>query len=379
MAIYLYLKNNDGSAPLASQQNLPAEITSRCKQWEEFSTISIGEQQFFVQKAMSTPARCTRCRRWNRSKAPNKPGGDIPESSSDSRFREALTSWATKSGWWTEARSIEEKKWTQACVMQKQQLVRLLKRVGKIKSLDTKINNEALALALQSQVSFTNVEWDELKVHDTVICTSYISSGQLLFKPALPEKPAGTVGGSESEIARSLVRDFWTAIEYGGVPEFFGRLRNRGHRLIARWGEEILLETSSNQKMWNSISGWVQWQWQRAVESCQKWKPQTSLTRNVISWNLGPLHLSAALPYIAQTMQKGAAVVLLQEVLIRKGTTVKVRQELRQMFPMYECCIAAGSHVDVGNNENDRTLVEEYSSNKAQISSHVPTQASFSN
>jgi len=28
-----------------------------------------------------------------------------------------------KSGWWTEARSIEEKKWTQACGMQKQQLV----------------------------------------------------------------------------------------------------------------------------------------------------------------------------------------------------------------------------------------------------------------
>ena len=33
----------------------------------------------------------------------------------------SLTSWAMKSGWWTEARSIEEKKWTQACGMQKQQ------------------------------------------------------------------------------------------------------------------------------------------------------------------------------------------------------------------------------------------------------------------
>ena len=205
--------------------------------------------------------------------------------------------------------------------------------------------------ALQSQVSFTNVEWDELKVNDTIICTSYFSSGKLFFKPALPEKPAGTVGGSESEIAGSLVRDFWTAIEYGGVPEFLGRLRNRGHRLIARWGEEILLETSGNQKMWSSISGWEQWQWQRALESCQKWKPQTSLTGNVISWNLGPLNLSAALPYIAQTMQKGAVVVLLQEVLILKGMTVKFRRELRQMLPMYECYIAAGSHVDVGNDE----------------------------
>jgi len=119
--------------------------------------------------------------------------------------------------------------------MQKQQLVGTLgllwKRVDKITSLDTKIDNEALVLALQSQVSFTNVEWDELKVHDTVICTSYISWGKLFFKPALPEKPAGTVGGSESEIAGSLVRDFWTAIEYGRVPKFLGRLRNRSHRL----------------------------------------------------------------------------------------------------------------------------------------------------
>jgi len=69
------------------------------------------------------------------------------------------------------------------------------------------------------------------------------------------------VRGSESEIAGSLVRDFWTAIEYGGVPEFLGRLRKRGHRLIARWGEEILLETSGNQKKWSSILAWEQWQY----------------------------------------------------------------------------------------------------------------------
>jgi len=113
--------------------------------------------------------------------------------------------------------------------------------------------------------------------------------------------------------------------------------------------------------------GWEQWQWQRALESCRKWKPQTSLTGNVTSWSLGPLHLSSALPYIAQTMQKRAAVVLLQEVLTRTGTTVKVRRELRQMFPKYDCYIAVGSHVDVGNDENDRTLAEEYACNKAQI------------
>ena len=81
--------------------------------------------------------------------------------------------------------------------------------------------------------------------------------------------------------------------------------------------------------------------------------------RRAISWNLGPLHLSVALPFIAQTIQKGAAVVLLQEVLILKGTTVKVRRELRQMFAKYKCYLAVGSHVSVGNDENDRTLAEE--------------------
>jgi len=96
------------------------------------------------------------------------------------------------------------------------------KRVKEIISLDTKIDNEALALALQSQVSFTNVEWDEFKVLDTVTYTSYIICGEHFFKPALQEKPAGTVGGSELKIAGSLVRDLSTAIEYDRVPEFLG-------------------------------------------------------------------------------------------------------------------------------------------------------------
>ena len=42
VAIDMFLKNNDGSSPLASQQNLPAEITSRCKQCDETFTISIS-------------------------------------------------------------------------------------------------------------------------------------------------------------------------------------------------------------------------------------------------------------------------------------------------------------------------------------------------
>jgi len=55
VAIDMSSGDNAGSLPLENQRNLSAEITSRCKQYEEIFTVSIGEQQFFVQKAMSTP------------------------------------------------------------------------------------------------------------------------------------------------------------------------------------------------------------------------------------------------------------------------------------------------------------------------------------
>jgi len=32
----------------------------------------------------------------------------------------------------------------------------------------------------------------------------------------------------------SLVRDFWSAVEYSGIPEFLGRLKARGHALMAK-------------------------------------------------------------------------------------------------------------------------------------------------
>ena len=48
------------------------------------------------------------------------------------------------------------------------------------------------------------------------------------------------------------------------------------------------------------------------VGMSQKWQPQTSATGNVISWNLGPLGIHAAQPYIAQVMRKKAA--MLQEI-----------------------------------------------------------------
>jgi len=76
--------------------------------------------------------------------------------------------------------------------------------------------------------------------------------------------------------------------------------------------------------------------------------------------NFGPSSRLYILKRALQTMQKGTAVVLLQEVLIRKGTKVKVRRELSNNLTEYKCYIAVGSHVDRGKNQIDRTIPKEY-------------------
>jgi len=62
------------------------------------------------------------------------------------------------------------------------------------------------------------------------------------------------------------------------------------------------------------------------LELCQRWQPQTSATGDVISWNLGPLGIHAAQPYIAQAMRKKAAIVMLQEIWIPRGSKFRVQE-----------------------------------------------------
>ena len=50
------------------------------------------------------------------------------------------------------------------------------KRAEEITSLGTKIDKKALALALRSQVSFVNAEWDELKVNEYALATLFEES-----------------------------------------------------------------------------------------------------------------------------------------------------------------------------------------------------------
>ena len=50
-----------------------------------------------------------------------------------------------------------------------------------------------------------------------------------------------------------IVRDFWSAVEYGDIPEFLGRLKARGHALMAKWGQDILLGKNGKQKRFQFI------------------------------------------------------------------------------------------------------------------------------
>ena len=78
--------------------------------------------------------------------------------------------------------------------------------------------------------------------------------------------------------------------------------------------------------------------------------------------------MSAVLLYVAQTMQRGATVVLLQDSGRSSYTREQrsVHQDLRQRFPKYEYYIAVDSHVDVGTDSNDATLTEEYERRASQ-------------
>jgi len=112
----------------------------------------------------------------------------------------------------------------------------------------------------------------------------------------------------------------------------------------------------------------MQWQWQWSLELFQRWQPQTSATGNVISWNLGPLGIHAVQPYIAQAIRKKAAIVMLQEIRIPRGSKFRVQRDFRRKYPEYECYIAAGSDIDlVADTDGDQVRSAGYHDGRAHI------------
>jgi len=112
----------------------------------------------------------------------------------------------------------------------------------------------------------------------------------------------------------------------------------------------------------------MQWQWLWSLELCQRWQPQTSVTGNVISWNIGPLGIHVAQPYIAQAMRKKAAIVMLQEIRIPRGSKFRVQRDFRRKYPEYKCYIATGSDVDlVADTDGDQVPSDGYNDGRVHI------------
>jgi len=53
----------------------------------------------------------------------------------------------------------------------------------------------------------------------------------------------------------------------------------------------------------------------------------------MISWNVGPLGIHAAQPYIVQAMRTKAAIVMLQEIRIPRGSKFRVQRDFRRKYP----------------------------------------------
>jgi len=137
---------------------------------------------------------------------------------------------------------------------------------------------------------------------------------------------------------------------------------------MAKWGQDILLGKNGKQKYLSSLSSWMQWQWKWSLELCQKWQPQTSATGNMISWNLGPLDIHAAQLYIAQAMLKKAAIMMLQEIRIPRGSKFRVQRDFRRKYPEYKCYIAAGIDIDlVAVTDSDHVPRDGYNDGRAHI------------
>ena len=88
----------------------------------------------------------------------------------------------------------------------------------------------------------------------------------------------------------------------------------------------------------------------------------------MISWNLGPLGIHAAQPYNAQAMRKKAAIVMLQEIRIPRGSKFRVQRNFLRKYPEYECYIAAGSDIDlVADMDGDQVPSDGYNDRRAHI------------
>ena len=114
-------------------------------------------------------------------------------------------------------------------------------------------------------------------------------------------------------------------------------LRDQGKIGLANWGEQLhsVLETD-----W-----WLQW-----LERESLWATKF-FPNDVITWNIGPQGVDLSIPQIAQTLSKGSAIVMLQEVSFHPGERRRIKSILKKIGPEYWCCMETSQRVRAGMEE----------------------------
>jgi hypothetical protein len=133
------------------------------------------------------------------------------------------------------------------------------------------------------------------------------------------------------------VSEYWQAEEQSNVVNFLQELRDQGKIGLANCGEHI---HSPHEAAW-----WLQWlEW----ESMWTNSPPPS---DVITWNIWPQGVDLSIPQIAQTLSKGAAVVMLQEVSFHPGERRRIKSMLKAIGSEYWCVMEASQRVRAGQEE----------------------------
>ncbi|MFN9898464.1 MAG: hypothetical protein ACK55Z_06645, partial [bacterium] len=113
--------------------------------------------------------------------------------------------------------------------------------------------------------------------------------------------------------------------------DFLHKLRDQGKIGLANHRENLC---SKSEEAW-----WLLWlEWESLWECCP---PQT----DVITWNIGPPGVDLSFPLIAQTLSKGAAVVMFQEVSFHPEERRRVKGILKKIGSDYWCVMESSLRV----------------------------------
>jgi hypothetical protein len=137
--------------------------------------------------------------------------------------------------------------------------------------------------------------------------------------------------------AAEQVSVYWQAQEQSTMTHYLQGLREQGKIGLANRGEQLhsVLDTE-----W-----WLQW-----LEWESLWATKV-FPSDVVTWNIGPQGVDLSIPQIAQTLSKGSAIVMLQEVSFHPGERRRVKSIFQKIGPEYWCCMETSQRVRAGTEE----------------------------